>query len=110
MTASGSGVTLAVSGTTTVSAANLSAEDGATLSLAQLSGFSGGVNETVTLQASGPGSMLSLPELATLTGDTTQYSSLVQVQALAGGDVELPKLTTISGGPVNSRAMARAAS
>ena len=35
-----------------------------------------------------------------MTGDTSAYSSLVQVQAVSGGDVELPKLTTITGGPV----------
>ena len=43
---------------------------------------------------------LSLPALTTMTEDTGTYSSRTQVQALSGGDVELPKLTTISGGPV----------
>ena len=65
-----------------------------------LASYAGPINVTSTFQATGSNSLLSLPKLATLTGDTTQYSSLVQVQALAGGDVELPKLTTISGGPV----------
>ena len=44
--------------------------------------------------------MLSLPKLTTITEDTGSYSSRTQMQAVSGGDVELPKLTTISGGPV----------
>ena len=44
--------------------------------------------------------MLSLPKLASITGETTNYYSFTQVQALAGGDVELPALTEVSGGPV----------
>ena len=39
-------------------------------------------------------------KLTTITEDTGSYSSRTQIQALSGGDVELPKLTTISGGPV----------
>ena len=46
------------------------------------------------------GSLLSLAKLTTITEDTGSYSSRTQIQALSGGDVELPKLTTISGGPV----------
>ena len=52
------------------------------------------------LQATGTGSRLSLPALTKVTEDTSAYDSLTQVQAVSGGDVELPKLTTISGGPV----------
>ena len=58
------------------------------------------MNFTSTLQATGAGSLLSLPALAKITEDTSNYASRTQVQALAGGDVELPALTSISGGPV----------
>ena len=47
-----------------------------------------------------PAALLSLSKLTTITEDTGSYSSRTQIQALSGGDVELPKLTTISGGPV----------
>ena len=100
LTASGSGVTFTVTGTTTVSGGNLYAQAGASLSLSQLAGYAGGVGYTDTLQATGSGSILSLPKLASISGDTTQYYSFTQVQALAGGDVELPVLTQVSGGPV----------
>ena len=35
-----------------------------------------------------------------MTADTAQYYSLFQVLALAGGNVQIPALITISGGPV----------
>ena len=35
-----------------------------------------------------------------MTGDTSAYSSLILVKAASSGDVELAKLATISGGPV----------
>ena len=96
----GSGVSLSVTGTTTVSGANLYAQGGATLGLPQLTGYAGGVDHTSAFQATGAGSVLALPKLATVTEDTGQYYSLFQVQALAGGNVQIPALTTISGGPV----------
>ena len=43
-----------------------------------------------------------------MTEDTSAYGSLTQVKAVSGGDVELPKLATITGGPVNWRATAAA--
>ena len=98
--ADGSGITLSVTGTTTVSGGSLEAEGGATLSLSQLTTYAGAVDSTSTLEATGTGSMLSLPKLATVTEDTSSYSSRTQIQALSGGDVELPALTSISGGPV----------
>ena len=68
--------------------------------IAGLASYAGGVGYTDTLQATGSGSKLSLPALATITEETTNYYSWTQVEALAGGDVELPVLTQISGGPV----------
>ena len=44
--------------------------------------------------------MLSFAKLAAITEDTGSYSSRTQIEALSGGDVELPKLATIIGGPV----------
>ena len=95
--ASGTGVLLTVTGTTTVSVANLNAAGGATLALPGLTSYSGGAAFfTSTLQASGSGSLLSLPALATLTASTAQ-NSLVRVNAVAAGDVELPALTQVTG-------------
>ena len=98
--ANGAGITLSVTGTTTVSGGSMEAEGGATLSLSQLTTYAGAVNATSTLEATGTGSVLSLPNLVTVTEDTGSYSSRTQILALSGGDVELPALTSISGGPV----------
>ena len=95
-----SGGTAVLGGLTDANASSFLVSAGASLTVSVLASYAGPVNVTSTLQATGSNSVLSLPKLATMTGDTTQYNSLVQVQALAGGDVELPKLTTISGGPV----------
>ena len=76
---------------------SLEAQDGATVSLGQLTAYAGPVGSTATLEASGSGSKLLLPDLETLSGDATELSSLVQVQATSGGDVELAALTTVSG-------------
>ena len=100
LTASGSGVTLTVTGTTTVSGGSLYAGGGATLSLTEPDRLHRARGSRHVLQANGAGSVLSLPALATITTDTTQTNSLTQVLALNGGDVELPALTQVSGGPV----------
>ena len=97
--ANGSGVSLTVTGTTTVSRANLYAIGGATLSLPGLTSYTGGGDTTTsTLQAAGTGSLLSLPNLASIAGIFASNSS-VQVGPSSGGDVELPLLTQ-STGPV----------
>ncbi len=98
LTASGSNVSLTVTGTTTISGANLDAASGATLKLSQLSSYASGSGFTTTLQATGTGSVLSLPELATITANTN-YGTSVQIGPSSGGDVELPLLTQ-STGPV----------
>ncbi len=98
LTVTGSGTTFTAEGTTTADAANLSVSGGATLSLPELTSYTAG-GGTSTLSATGAGSVLSLPKLATLTG-INGYGSLVQVATLSGGDVEMPTLTQISGGPV----------
>ncbi len=98
--ANGAGITLSVTGTATVSGGGMEAEGGATLSLSQLTTYAGAVNATSALEATGIGSVLSLPNLATVTEDTGSFFSRTQILALSGGDVELPALTSIGGGPV----------
>ena len=100
LTVSGSGVTLSANGPTTVSAGSLIAQGGATFSLPGLTSYAGLVNGTTTLEATGAGSVLALANLASLSSDTTNFNSLVQVQALAGGSAQFPSLTQISGGAV----------
>ena len=95
-----SGGTAVLGNLTDANASSFLVSGGASLTVPMLTSYAGPINSTATLEATGTGSLLSLPKLATLSGDTTQYSSLVQVQALAGGDVELPSLPQISGGPV----------
>ena len=51
-------------------------------------------------RVNGTGSEVSLPKLTTITGDTTHPGSLTTVQALSGGDIELPVLVLVNGGPV----------
>ena len=100
--ATGTGVTLSVAGTTTVSAADLEAQGGASLSLPALTSFTGGVNYGDTLQATGTGSVLSLPALTTLTENTNNDNSFLHILATSGGSVQLPALTQINGGAAGS--------
>src|SRR5262249_30295661 len=53
-------------------------------------------NVTRTLQASGAGSVLSLPSLTGLVGDNQAFGYVV-VQALAGGRVDLGKAAQLTG-------------
>jgi hypothetical protein len=94
LVASGAGTVLAVTGTTAVSGASLYAEGGATLSLSQLTTYTNSTASTM-LEATGTGSVLSLPDLTSIT-DTSEFVE-TDVEALAGGDVELPLVTQISG-------------
>ena len=72
LTASGSGVSLTVTGTTTVSGGSLFAENGASVSLTQLTSYAGS-NTTTTLEATGAGSTLTLANLATVTEGFNNY-------------------------------------
>ena len=95
-----SGGTASFSGLTDADGSSLEASGGGKLTVSTLASYAGGVTYTSVLQATGTGSLLSLPALTKMTEDTGNYSSRTQVQALSGGDVELPALTSISGGPV----------
>ncbi len=70
---------------------------GTQLTLPAVTSYTGSINHTTNLQATGTGSLLSLPELASITGDAGDCCSSTQFQALAGGDLELAGLTQISG-------------
>jgi hypothetical protein len=100
MTASGSGVTFTVTGTTAVSGANLYAEGGATFSLAAMTSYTGSTSNTQIVEATGTGSKLNFPELASIIGGGNDCCSYAQFEALAGGALELPALTQISGGAI----------
>ncbi len=92
LVANGSGATLTVSGTTIVSGANLYAEGGATLTLQDLTSYSNPSGGTTYFQATGAGSTLSLPALASL-GTVNNY---LYVQALQGGQTDLLSLAAIT--------------
>ena len=76
LVANGSKLSLTISGATTVSGASLYAEGGATLSLPELASYTqpNGCCYVGTLEATGAGSVLSLPELTSIanTGFETQ--------------------------------------
>src|SRR5208337_1676905 len=86
-----------------IDGANISVSGGVTLTLPAATSYTqntGSWNSNRTLQASGAGSVLALPNLTTITG-STQYGSNLYVQALAGGHVNLGAATAVTGGAVN---------
>ena len=70
---------------------------GATLSLPTLTSYTGAAasEANTTLEATGAGSVLDLSNLTTLSS-TLGVDSGVAVEALAGGNVNLPGLTAIA--------------
>jgi hypothetical protein len=94
LTASGSGVTLAVTGATTVTGASLYAQNGATLSLPNLSSYANANgSEPTYFEATGVGSSLALDHLSTVGALRRQiYWNL---EANQGGSLSLPALTSI---------------
>ncbi len=95
-----SGGTAALSGLTDGDGSSFNVSGGANATLSALTTYNGGSDVYTTLQATGTGSILALPKLTSLNGEATQYYSYVQVEALAGGNVQLPLVSSISGGPV----------
>ena len=64
----------------------------------------GGVQTArATLQASGPGSVLALPNLTSIAGSTA-FNSDLYLQALAGGQLKLGGVTAVTAGSVNLQA------
>ena len=97
------GVTMTLPALTEGNGASFEVSGASSLTVPLLTSYNSGVGYTSTLEATGAGSLLSLPFLASITA-TVSYGTLVQVQALAGGDVELPRLAQIPGGPVQLEA------
>ena len=93
------GVTMTLPALTEGDGASFEVSGASSLTVPLLTSYHSGVGYTSTLQATGSGSVLTLPLLASITANTS-YATLVQVQALAGGDVELPRLAQLPGGPV----------
>ena len=56
-----------------------------------------------TLQASGPGSVLALPNLTSIAGSTA-FNSDLYLQALGGGQLKLGGVTAVTAGSVNLQA------
>ena len=107
LTGAAPATTVTLSGVTDADGSSFDVSGGATLNLPMVTSYTGQVvNPLVSngvasvLQASGAGSMLSLAGLTNLMGAPLGFSSVTDVQALAGGAVELPALTQISGGDV----------
>ncbi len=104
LAATGAGTSFTASGTTVIDNADVYATAGATVTLPGVTSYTNAVNNATVLEASGVGSVLSLPHLTSITTATLAYYfyaysyALTEVQALAGGDVELPALTSINGG------------
>ena len=94
----GGGVAMALPTLTQADAANFEVGAGTSLTMSGLTSYTGGGagGVTSTLEASGAGSLLSLPNLTTLAAFTYD-ASLVQVGPSSGGDVELPLVTDITG-------------
>jgi hypothetical protein len=100
LTASGAAASMAVTGPT-VSGGSLYASGGAVLSLPGVRRYQDGNTCCRTWQASGAGSVLSLPGLTNLVGNTFSSIWAQNIQALAGGRIELGALGVISGGAVS---------
>ena len=93
------GGTVSLPKLTNLDASDIEVSGGGTLTLAGVTGYRAS-NGSTFLEATGAGSVLSLPQLGNVTVGTGAYGYRVQVQALAGGFVRLPSLTQINTGPV----------
>jgi len=83
-----------------IDSSNLYVQANADLTLPAVASYTSRNNfATTTFQATGSGSVLSLPAL-TSTGVNATYPGQIQVQALSGGDVKLPLLTQLNGSSV----------
>src|SRR5262249_56182299 len=88
----GWGKTYVGDGETTMNTANLYVSGGATLTLPDLTSYSGGSG--ATLEATGTGSVLDLSHITTFAGG----NGLVNVAAVGGGRVDLSGVTAITAG------------
>ena len=92
----GTGTGATFSQLTDISGTSLSAYNGGKLTLPSLTSLTAAsAGSTVDMSASGSGSILSLPELATITLSYNGRGNFLDVSAGNGGQVELPVLSTI---------------
>ena len=92
-----SGGSLNLSTVTSANGASFVVSGGVSLTLPGLTEYTGGVNYSTTLEASGIGSTLDLPNVTTWEGEVGCCWG-TQISALSGGQVSLPELTTDKGG------------
>ena len=88
------GVSLSLPAITSAVAADFVVSGGSSLTLAGVTAFTGSHSVT-TLEATGAGSVLSLPSLTSIANAAGLETTFVE--ALAAGDVELPLVTQITG-------------
>jgi hypothetical protein len=101
ITSSGNNVFFVSVGSASISAANLIAEAGANITVSGLTtytGVSGFLSNT--LEATGTDSSLTLQNLTTLNSLNSNNEAYVQIEALAGGLVDVSKLGQIDTGQV----------
>jgi len=96
--AEGAAVLLTVNGATSIDGASIFARSGATLSLPAATTYAAPqkFNTESFFRAEGAGSVLALPNLTAITSSTQSFTYL-NVEALAGGQVDLAGLDSITG-------------
>ncbi len=96
LTAQGSTVVFTATSTTTSVNGSLAANAGATLSLPNLTSYTEPIGQNVLFQADGAGSKLLLPGLTTIIGDPGGSQGSLNVQATAGGTIDLSAITQLT--------------
>ena len=97
VTASGAGVSFAAAGPVAAVGASFNAKSGATIALPALTSYVVGVGSSpISFLADGTGSLLDLPNLATITNDSNGGD--LYLKAVGGGHVHLPAVMQISTG------------
>jgi hypothetical protein len=94
---SGGAVTLG--GLTNADGSSFGVTGGAMLSVPNLATLGGQVNGHFGILSSDPGSLLLLGDLTTIAIETMTPFAYYDITANSGGDIELPALANISGGP-----------
>ncbi len=98
-----SGGTVDLTNATNIDQANFFVKDGVTLSLPAATSYSNAVSSCCTdrfFRAEGPGSVLDLSNLSTLTGSTA-FDAAVIIETLDGGQVDLSSVTSIPDGTLH---------
>ena len=88
---------------TAADGASFEVSGGSSLTVPLLTSYNNGSGYANTFEATGSGSILSLPILTSISA-VRSYATFIQVQALEGGDIELPRLAELPGGPVQLEA------